>query len=122
MEKKMMFGMAALALLAVAALSVVSTYAYPSALATLASASGYCDQDMLQTRLQTQDRDCNGTCNGTMAQSRAQAQICQNDGTECSGDQYRLMQQSHEGLGLEEQTKQSTLQARNQIMAQNGNN
>jgi len=122
MQKKMMVGVAALAILAVAALSVVSTYAYPNALAGLASASGDCDRDMLQTRLRTQDRDCEGTCNGTMTQSRVQAQICESGGTECSGDQCKLMEQNRECLGMGEQTEQNALQARNRIMAQTGSN
>ena len=122
MRKKMMVGVAALAILAVAALSVVSTYAYPNALAGLASTSGDCNGDMLQTRLRTQDRDCDGACNGTMTQSRVQAQICENDGAGCNGNQSKLMQQSRECLGMGEQTDQNALQTRNRIMAKTGSN
>lgn len=114
MKKKMMLGMAALALLAVVALSAVSTYAYPNA---LAASSGDRDRDRLQIRLQTQDRDCEIAGNGTMAQNGDQ--ICAENGAMCDGDQYRLTQQSRLCLSQAEQAE-NALQARNQIMARIG--
>ncbi len=122
MEKRMMFSLAALAIVAVAALSVASAYANPSALSALTPATGDCDQDILQARLRTQDRDCDGTCNGTMTQNRAQAQLSNGNGTGCSSHQVRLMQQSCECLSLGGQAEQSAIQVRNQMMAQNCNN
>lgn len=115
MEKKMMFGAAALAILAIAAISVVGTYAYPGTITASAAASGDCSGDMLHTRLRTQDRDCDGLCNGTMVQNRAQVQNCQDDPAGCSSTQCRLMLQ---GGGCQGFGGENALLAQNQHMAQ----
>lgn len=125
MGKRMIVGVAALALLAVVALSALGTYAYPSA-SQVATASGLgdCDRDRLQVRLQTRSMDCDGTgdCANACEQARlrTQAQLGSGEGAEGSGAQYQLMQQSRECLMAGGQAGENAVQARNQVMAQIG--